>query len=52
MLAAHAAQKELAVLAVGIILYFKYTTDMLEGFFFLLESTDKVNIGLWRVATI
>lgn len=44
MSAAHATQRELAVLAVGIILYFKYTTDMLKGFFFLLESTDKINI--------
>lgn len=34
MLAAHATQKELVVMAVGIILYLKYTTETLEGFFF------------------
>lgn len=44
MLAAHATQKELVVLAVGIIVYFKYTTGILEGFFFLLQSTDKIDI--------
>ena len=42
MLATHAPQKEPAVWAVGIILYLKYTTDILVGLLSLLPS-DKVN---------
>lgn len=43
MSAAHATQKEQVVLAVAI-LYLKYTTDILEGLLFLLQTTDKINI--------
>jgi hypothetical protein len=38
VLAAQTNQKKLVVLMVGILLYLKYTTDILKGLFFLLES--------------